>query len=170
MNLSLIKSVDLSIAASHFKENNNFNEKSNVDDFENPLNHINANESMEIEQNELSINTDSEGSYISNFSCSAQSDTDIEFDDQLDDNKGVTDRIDYFIYENATIKTSQFNLLLSLFISRYSLSKKCSKELLKLISFLLPQPNKVCKTVEKLYVNHNLNTPVKKYVCAIRIL
>ncbi len=166
MNLSLIKSVDLSICASYFKENNNFNEKSNVDDFENPLNHINANESMEIEQNELSINTESEDTCISNFSCSAQSDTDIKFDDQLDDNKGVTDRIDYFIYENATIKTSQFNLLLSLFISRFSLSKKCSKELLKLISFLLPQPNKVCKTVEKLYANHNLNTPVKKYVCA----
>jgi hypothetical protein len=77
---------------------------------------------METEQNESSINTESEDARISNFSGSAQSDTDIEFDDQLDDNKGVTDRIDYFIYENSTIKTSQFNLLLSLFISRFSLS------------------------------------------------
>jgi hypothetical protein len=32
---------------------------------------------------------------------------------------------DYFIYENSSMKISQFNLLLTLFISRFSLSKKC---------------------------------------------
>jgi hypothetical protein len=64
------------------------------------------------------------------------------------------------------MKISQFNFLLSLIISRFSLSKKCSKELLKLIYFIVPQPNKISKNLNKLYINHNLKKPIKKIVCS----
>lgn len=37
---------------------------------------------------------------------------------------------------------------------------------LKLIAFLLPQSNKIRKSVEKLYINRTVTKPVKKYVCS----
>jgi len=40
------------------------------------------------------------------------------------------------IYQSSATRMSQFNLLLTLFITRFSLSKICSEELLKLIIFL----------------------------------
>jgi hypothetical protein len=61
---------------------------------------------------------------------------------------------------------SQFNLLLTLFITRFLLSKICSEELLKLIIFLLPKPNKITKSVAKLYSNKNNKMPIKKIVCS----
>jgi hypothetical protein len=73
---------------------------------------------------------------------------------------------DYFIYENSPMKISQFNLLLTLFISRFSLSKKCCKELLKLIVLLLPKPHRIKKSVENLYFNNEINKPIQKYVCS----
>ena len=70
------------------------------------------------------------------------------------------------IYKNAIITVAQFNLLLTLFISRFSLSKICSEQLLKLVIFLLPKPNKICKSVSKLYLNNNIKKPIKKIVCS----
>ena len=74
------------------------------------------------------------------------------------------DTLDHLIYESSSIKISQFNLLLSLFISRFKLSKLCSNVLLKLIAVILPQPNKVTKKMENLYVNNNSTKTVKKFV------
>ncbi len=46
-----------------------------------------------------------------------------------------------------------------MFKSRFSLSKKCSTDFLKLIYFIIPQPNKISKNVDKLYINHDLIKP-----------
>jgi hypothetical protein len=53
-----------------------------------------------------------------------------------------------------------------LFKSRFSLSKKCSTDILKLIYFIIPQPNKISKNVDKLYINHDLIKPLKQIVCS----
>ncbi len=121
-------------------------------------------EEMDYEENVFTqeiniIETDSE---VETNIFSSDTDSEIEFD-PISIETG-NDLFDDVIYENATMKVSQFNFLLSLFISRFSLSKKCSKELLKLIYFILPQPNKISKNVDKLYINHDLKKPLKQIV------
>jgi hypothetical protein len=91
-----------------------------------------------LDENELDENELDEGQ-----NQSILSDNSFMEDSEDDENENNSkDYSDDFIFENSSIKISQFNLLLTLFISRFSLSKKCSKELLKLIVYLLPKPSK----------------------------
>ncbi len=111
------------------------------------------------------LNTSDAYSYCTSDSLSSSSESENE--NNFDEDAFIEDdKIDYLIYENASLKKSQFNILLTLFITRHSLNQKCSKDLLKLICFLLPQPNKISKSVEKLYINHDVTKPVKKFVCS----
>jgi hypothetical protein len=116
----------------------------------------------ELDENELDENELDEGQNQSIFS-----DNSFMEDSEDDENENNSkDYSDDFIFENSSIKISQFNLLLTLFISRFSLSKKCSKELLKLIVYLLPKPSKIKKNLESLYINNGVNKPIKKFVCS----
>ncbi len=166
-----IERVDVAVPQLNLNQSNYSHERPFSPIFENDHYHMNNEENMEVEQDFISYDSCSEYSSCSNLYLSTQSDADSDSDTEsttsIEDNVDETDcNVDPFIYSDANLKLSQFNLLLSLFISRYSLSKKCSKELLKLLSFLLPTPNKISKTVEKLYANHNSNKPIKKFVCS----
>jgi hypothetical protein len=55
-----------------------------------------------------------------------------------------------YIYETSKLTIENFYLIVSLFRCRYKLSDNCVIELLKLICFLLPNPNKVKANLNKL--------------------
>jgi hypothetical protein len=115
------------------------------------------NDQIDQSQSELD---EKESDEILSSNSSIEDSADESYEEQSNENS------DQAIYENSSVKISQFNLLLTLFISRFSLSKKCSKELLKLIVFLLPKPTKIKKSVETLYINNGVNKPIKKFVCS----
>jgi len=114
---------------------------------------------------EFEINEEN-NSDISQTDISDTFSSDSENDEVIVELENDNDELDDFIYENATLKISQFNFLMTLFISRFSLSKKCSKDLLKLICFLLPQPHKIKKNIEKLYRYHDIKKTLKEIVCS----
>ncbi len=99
----------------------------------------------EPENNAAFENNDENNSDISHTDISDTFSSDSENDEVIVELENENDELVDFIYENATLKISQFNFLMTLFISRFSLRKKCSKDLLKLIGFLLPQPHKIKK-------------------------
>jgi hypothetical protein len=74
---------------------------------------------------EFEINEEN-NSDISQTDISDTFSSDSENDEVIVELENDNDELDDFIYENATLKISQFNFLMTLFISRFSLSKKCS--------------------------------------------
>ena len=80
----------------------------------------------ETENNaEFEINEEN-NSDISQTDISDTFSSDSENDEVIVELENDNDELDDFIYENATLKISQFNFLMTLFISRFSLRKKCS--------------------------------------------
>ena len=114
----------------------------------------------QIDQSEESELDERESDEVLSNNSSIEDSEDESYEEQSNE---YTDQA---IFENSSVKISQFNLLLTLFISRFSLSIKCSKELLKLIVFLLPKPSKIKKSIETLYINNGVNKPIKKFVCS----
>ena len=103
-------------------------------------------EENELDENELDENELDENELDEGQNQSILSDNSFMEDSEDDEKKNYSkDYSDDFIFENSCIKISQFNLRLTLFISRFSFRKKCSKELLKLILYLLPKPSKIKK-------------------------
>ena len=61
------------------------------------------------------------------------------------DNEFHHERLNLPIFKESNLSIKSFNLILALFISRFNLSFKCADELLKLLQFILPQPNNLNK-------------------------
>ena len=117
---------------------------------------INAN-SLDYNYDQISQVFESENE-INSTSFSFESKSSEETNDS-DDNilveqspKYETEKLNDYIFDSSLISSKDFNLLLTLFTSRFNLSFKCVDELLKLIKFVLPEPN---------YLSSNFNSIIK---------
>jgi hypothetical protein len=61
-------------------------------------------------------------------------------DSQDEPNTGVKKQ---YIFGGSSLEVQYFYIIISLFVSKHKLSDACAKDLLKLFSIVLPQPNKV---------------------------
>ena len=77
--------------------------------------------------------------------CNDSSDSSLKDLFYADSSPKNQSKINIPIFNGSTNTVDNFNLLLALFISRFNLSLKCADELLKLIEFILPQPNNLKK-------------------------
>ena len=59
------------------------------------------------------------------------------------------DKEDY-IYEGSHLTISEFNLIMSLFMSRFGLTNQCMNSLLKVIRFILPDSNRTPANLQKM--------------------
>ncbi len=107
---------------------NIFNIVDNTEALDNSELVIFQNEHCEIQKNTFNKEPENNAAFENNEENNSDiSHTDISDTFSSDsENYEVIVELENFIYENATLKISQFNFLMTLFISRFSLRKKCS--------------------------------------------
>lgn len=74
-----------------------------------------------------------------------------------------------YLFNGSVIESQYFYIMLSLFVSNYKLSDACAKDLLKLFSIVLPQPNSIKRNIDKLrfdkYNEQEPQTSITEIVC-----